>query len=211
MTRRSARDDSERARLGQFAGQYLVDSVYTQLLGLCRGIVADASVNDAEVVALDQWLASYAHLVPEWPGQVLARRVKAILEDGVIEEQERSELLSFLERAAGVEGTERFDAPSSLPLTQPPPHVEYSGMTFCLTGTFIYGPRRVVEAAIVEQGGRMSKEPSAKTNFLVVGATVTPSWKYGTHGLKIEGAMEMIAAGYPLAIISEAHWSSSLC
>jgi hypothetical protein len=203
--------DDRAARAGRYAGQYLVDGVYTQLLGLCRGILADGHLHDAEIVALDQWMSTMGHLVPEWPGQVLARRVKAILADGEVDDGERADLQAFLEQAAGVEGTERFDAPTTLPLTRPAPHVEFHGRHFCLTGTFIYGPRRLVEAAIVEQGGTLTRNVETRTNYLVIGGTITPSWKYGTHGLKIESAARSAETGHPIAIISEGHWSSSLC
>ena len=136
--------------------------------------------------------------------------MREVLRDGVVEEEERQDLTQFLERAAGVEGTERFDGPTTLPLTHPEPHIEYEGKAFCITGTFIYGPRRKVEAAIAEWGCTVVASP-APAHYLVIGATVTPSWKYGVHGLKIQEAVELIGRGKQLAIVSERHWSASLC
>lgn len=201
--------DDDAARDGQYASSYMVDAAYAQLIGLCRGVLADSELRDSEIVTLNEWLTLYGPRLPEWPGQLLARRVRAVLEDGVIEPEERQDLQALLERAAGMEGGQGFDAPTTLPLTRPPPHIEYDQKRFCVTGTFVYGPRRRVEAAIEEWGGSMSSV--YKAHYLVIGGTVTPAWKYTTHGMKIEEAVQRCAAGNPLAIVSEAHWSTSLC
>ena len=93
-------------------------------------------------------------MVPAWPGRQLINRIRGVLADGVIDDEERTDLLAFLEAAVGGSGPARFDAPTSLPLTQPPPVVVYPGMCFCLTGTFVFGPRRLVEAKSQEEGGK---------------------------------------------------------
>jgi len=201
---------NEIARAGFFVQQAAIDSAYSQLIGLCRGILADGHLNDAEIVALDQWLTNYGHVLPEWPARHLTARVRDVLEDGVIEEEERTDLQLFLERAAGVEGTERFDAPTTLPLTRPAPHVEHDGRSFCLTGTFVYGPRRTVEAEIERSGGKLASGV-ARADFLIIGAGVSGAWKFTTHGRKIEEAVAHVDAGRNIAIVSESHWSSSLC
>lgn len=206
----SREDYEEGARAGKYSHAYMVDAAYTQLVGLCRGVLVDKQLHDAEIVALDEWLTTYASLLSEWPGKILARRVRSTLRDGLVEDEERAELAAYLERVAAMEGTDRFDAPTTLPLTNPEPHIEYEGRTFCLTGTFLYGPRRAVTTAIREWGGDVV--PSVgRANYLVIGATITPAWKYGTHGRKIEEAVYLIEQGHPLAIVSEAHWSTSLC
>jgi hypothetical protein len=201
---------NEFARAGGFVQKSAIDAAYSQLIGLCRGILADGHLNDAEIVALDQWLTNYGDVLPDWPARHLAARVRDVLEDGLIEEEERTDLQTFLEQAAGVEGTERFDAPTSLPLTRPAPHVEHDGRSFCLTGTFIYGPRRVVEWEIEKWGGRLASGV-ARADYLIIGAGVSGAWKFTTHGRKIEEAVAHVESGRKIAIVSESHWSSSLC
>jgi hypothetical protein len=186
-----------------------VDARYAQLVGLCRGILADRELRDSEVVTLDQWLAEHAAALPEWPCQLLAQRVKGILADGVVEESERIELLAFLNQVTG-ESSGRSDAPTTLPLTSPPPFIEYVGRTFCLTGTFIYGSRKTVSAAIQDQGGSVVDRPG-RCDYLVIGGTITAAWKYGTHGLKIEEAVAAQTGGRGPAIVAEEHWVTSLC
>lgn len=201
---------ADAARRGQFASSYLVHAAYAQLLGLCRGLLADGDLVDSEIVALHDWLEQYADLLPEWPAQLLARRVRDVLSDGLVEPRERTDLAEFIERAAGREGTDRFDAPTSLPLDRPPPHIEYEKRAFCLTGTFVFGPRKRVSGSIEEWGGRVIGTPK-KADYLIIGGTITPAWKFGSHGLKIEEAVRLRASGSQLKIVSESHWVTSLC
>ena len=39
----------ESVRAGHFARSYMVDAAYTQLVGLCRGCLADNALCDAEI------------------------------------------------------------------------------------------------------------------------------------------------------------------
>jgi NAD-dependent DNA ligase len=188
----------------------MVDAAYAQLIGLCRGLLADGALVDSEIVTLHEWLRAHAEDLPEWPAQILARRVRDALSDGIIEPEERADLVQFIERAAGQEGTDRFDAPTTLPLDRPHPHIEYESRAFCLTGTFIYGPRKRVVASIEEWGGRVVGSPN-QADYLVIGGTITPAWKFGTHGLKIEEAVRLRDEGRPVRIVSEAHWVTTLC
>jgi hypothetical protein len=209
MAKQSPRRNDDAARAGQFASTYMVDAGFAQLVGLCRGILADGKLDDAEIVTLDQWLATYGSRLPEWPCQALAKHVKLILSDGLIDDGERADLLRYLEDLTGGPAS-RPDAPTTLPLTDPAPHVEYAGRTFCLTGTFVFGPRRLVITAVQDQGGRVIENPSS-ADYLVIGATITPSWKYSTHGLKIEKAVTAREESGSPAIVSEEHWAASLC
>lgn len=202
--------DNADARSGRFSRAYMVDAAYAQLLGLCRGLLADGALDDAEIVTLHNWLSEHADDLPEWPAQVLARRVHNALSDGIVEPEERADLIAFIERAAGQEGTDRVDAPTTLPLDRPHPHIEYERRTFCLTGTFIYSPRKRVVESIEEWGGRVVGTPN-QADYLVIGGTITPAWKFGTHGLKIEEAVRLREEGKPVKIVSEAHWVTTLC
>lgn len=200
---------SAAARGGAFAGAYMVDALYSQLVGFCRGILADGAIADAEIVSLHEWLATFGAHLPDWPCQVLARNVIAALEDGYISEDERQDLKAFVERMVGDGLGQRYDEPIGLPLDDPPPAIVHYHKTFCLTGTFIFGPRREVTSRIKDLRGRVTEEPH-QADYLVIGATITPSWKYGTHGLKIEAAVERRASWPTPLIISERHWVTTL-
>jgi hypothetical protein len=67
-----------------------------EVIGLCRGILADGIVNEREVVALQEWLVSCpcTHL---YPISVISQHVERIVSDGVITPEELDELRQTLE------------------------------------------------------------------------------------------------------------------
>ena len=196
----------ETVRGGMFVQSQAIDAAYSQLIGLCRGVLADGHLADSEIVALDQWLSTHRHLLPQCSEIHLAERVREVLEDGVIEDHERPDLRQFVEQAAEIEGTERFDAPTTLPLTRQEPQIEFVGRRFCLTGTFVNGSRKVVAGDITKAGGAVT-DSVGRADYLVIGACVSGAWKFTTHG---QEAVALVEAGRPVRIVCEAHWHSSL-
>lgn len=196
-------------RAGAYARGYLIDAAYSQLAGIFRGILADEQVADGEIRFLDQWLDQHQPPLPEWPTRALVERVQGILADGAITEDERLDLAAFLvQLAPKPEQVTRQDAASALPFTIPQPPIVYEGHGFCLTGTVLFGTRRDVEAAITTRSGKIATV--ARADYLVIGATITPAWKYGTHGLKIEEAAARCERSDVIGIIDEQYWHDSL-
>lgn len=202
-------DDEERARQGAFDGARLTDRALDELIGLCRGALMDGVVVDAEIVRLDEWCRTYPAVYNTWPGDVLARRLHATLADGLVEDDERAELTEVLRRITG-QGADRFDQPTTLPLTRPAPELAIVDECFCLTGTFLFGTRKRCHRAIEEIGGRVEKGLVRRVDYLVVGHYMTPAWIHSTHGRKIEQAVELQRTGSRIKIVAEAHWSRFL-
>lgn len=197
------------ARAGLYGGLEMAKRAYHELVGLCRGILVDGHVSDEEVVALEQWCQANPQVVKTWPGDVVANRVARILEDGVIDEEERTDLKDLLEKLTG-QVDANVDAPTTLPLSDPAPEITVTGNSYCFTGTFAYGRRKDCEAAIQSAGGTISKSVNRSLNFLVIGSRITPAWVHSTHGRKIEAAVAIRDDGYPLHIVSEAHWTRAI-
>lgn len=188
------------------------DRAVQELLGLCKGIIADGVVNDGEAVALRQWLEQNPAAAASWPGNVIYDRLLRVFEDGVIEEDERTELEELLLATVG-ESRAAADATAHatrLPLSDPPPQCIFRGKLYAFTGTFCYGTRTQCEAAVVERGGRCGSGVTLHTDFLVIGTLPTGAWQFTTHGRKIERAIEYRRDGQPIAIVSEEHWVKAL-
>lgn len=66
-----------------------------ELLGLCRGIVADGMLNDREIVSLQEWIAAcpFTHM---YPMSVIADKVEKVCEDGAVTGQEQIELIGTI-------------------------------------------------------------------------------------------------------------------
>lgn len=179
-----------------------------ELIGVARGLCADNLLNDTEVEFLEKWLAANIGITGHPVVATLYRRVGDILADGVVDRDERLDLFATLNAFSDT----TFELgevmkPGSLPLCSPPPLLSFIGKSYCFTGTFSFGGRNQCHEA-VEVRGATAGSLTRKTDFLVIGAYATDSWKHSSFGNKIEKACEIRDSGVPISIISEEHWTS---
>jgi NAD-dependent DNA ligase len=190
------------------------DRASSELVGLCRGLLADGHISQMEAEFLKDWIERNAEFVGLYPFDLIYRQLTAVLQDGFIDADESADLHDTLIRFVGGEAydTEAQTASMSttLPVDDPCPSIFYPDHTFVVTGTFSYGARAVVHAEIGSRGGLVSSSPSKKTNFLVIGDLGSRDWINSNAGRKIEKAIELRDGGYPLAIVAESHWVQSL-
>jgi hypothetical protein len=187
----------------------LTDRVVDEMLGLCKGVVADGVVNEKEAQFLMDWISVNRGTAEQWPANVLYRRLAEMLIDHCLDQTEQAELLSLLQQiATGGKPPEAYVAnlSTSLPLTRPAPAIYFSQRHFCFTGRFILGPRKQCEGVILAKGGIAQKVPTGETDYLVIGILGSRDWIHSTHGRKIEKAVEFQGRGYSVAIVSEEHW-----
>nr|WP_314435125.1 BRCT domain-containing protein [uncultured Brevundimonas sp.] len=181
-----------------------------ELVGLARGIAADGDLNQAEVEFLQKWLAANTVVSDQPVIRTLYARINEVLADGVLDDDEKGMLLETLNSFSSrdFELGEVLKS-STLPLCDPAPALQFSGRTYCFTGTFMFGQRRLCESAVLERGGQAGGL-SRKTQVLVVGAYATESWKHSSFGNKILQASAWRDEGSPISIVSEAHWTAHL-
>jgi len=196
--------------LNRLGGDRITARQIDELIGLARGLVADGAINLAEVEFLQKWLAANSHISEQPIMRRLYGRVGEILADGVVDDDEKAELLDTLNRFSNrdFELGETLKA-TTLPLCDPAPRLQFAGQRYCFTGTFNFGQRKHCEAAVTERGA-MAGGITQKTNVLVVGLYATDSWKHSAFGNKIVQAAEWRDAGIPIAIVSEEHWAGHL-
>ncbi len=181
------------------------------LLGIAQGMLSDQHLADGEIQFLQQWLENNSAISTAWPGDVIYHRVKNVLADGIVTEDEREHLTETLQSLLGGTMKQLADAThvtQLLPYEQPT--IVFANATFCLTGDFVYAPRKVCESAIVSLGGNAKSAVSKKIDYLVVGGLGSNEWKHGSFGTKIDGAMRLKREGAPISIIHEDHWASAL-
>jgi hypothetical protein len=182
-----------------------------ELLGIARGLMADAELGDHEIRFLNDWLEAHYSIASSFPGNVLHERIRTVLEDGVITAEERSHLVDTLsmliddrleDLAEQVDLTELWFDEVGL--------IEFDHTRFCLTGNFVYGPREVCKTAIEQRGGIVTPSVSGEAEFLVVGALGVDEWRDGGLGAEIEAAMRLRAQGQAVKIIPEDCWVAHL-
>lgn len=183
-----------------------------ELIGLCRGLLADGEVNVAEAKFLADWIARNRDAQGDPMVSALYRRIDDALSDGVLEPSEEADLLTALHGYIGGEAQHAVVASQStwLPLDDPEPPIQFHGTIFVVTGTFVFGARRLVTAATEQRGGTIGADVRTDTNVLVIGETASRDWVHSSYGRKIMKAVEYREKGYPIAIITEAHWRNAL-
>jgi NAD-dependent DNA ligase len=178
------------------------------LLGICAGLVADSKLNDEEIRFLDTWLADSSNLCFSWPGEVLVARIKSVLSDGKITEEEREYLKKTLRDLLGGTLEETGAAggmATKLPLNEVKV-IEIKGSSFCFTGEFLFGTRKACEKAVTERGGVSWPAVKMDLNYLVIGTMASREWAHSTHGRKIEKALEYQNKGCSVLIVGEEQW-----
>ena len=196
-----------------FNAARLTDRAVDELIGLCRGVLADGVVTDGEGRFLLQWMESNRDAANQWPANVLYRRLREMLVDQVLDVEEQSELIDLLsDITGGVLPVDRRIASlsSALPLCRPPPEIVFPERRFCLTGKFVYGSRKQCEAIVSERGGLAESSPTQSTSFLVIGSIGSTDWIHSTHGRKIEKAVKLREEGFSVRIVAEEHWVTFL-
>lgn len=188
------------------------DRAADELVGICRGVLADGAVTAQEASFLRDWIERHSQFSATYPFDQLYRRLLTALTDGVLDAEEEADLLDTLLALAGGEASLRGKASLSttLPLCSPAPTLVFPGTSYVVTGTFAYGPRVDVVHAIESRGAEVKASITAKIDFLVIGEIGSQAWKHSSYGRKIEKAVELRESGKAIRIVSEAHWTSFL-
>ncbi|MCB1645731.1 MAG: BRCT domain-containing protein [Pseudomonadales bacterium] len=187
------------------------DRLIDELIGICRGVIADGRVDEREAIFVGQWIENHRDIADRWPVNVLYARITEMLKDGVLSSSEQAELLETLKELTGETSTyQEPNRSTSLPLDKPEPEVIFEGKTFSLTGRFVYGSLIECEETIAELGGYIDEAPTRDTDYLIIGELCSPEWVHTTFGRSIERAVALREEGSGIRIISEEHWVNSL-
>ncbi len=183
------------------------DRLIDELIGICRGVIADDNVDEREAIFLGQWIENHRDIANRWPVNVLYARITEMLKDGVLSKDEQGELLRTLQELTGESSTyQEPNRSTTLPINRPAPDIQFAGKTFCLTGQFVFGSKIECEETVAELGGMVDQEPTQDTDYLVIGEVCSPEWEHTSFGKSIEVAVEMQSQGHDIKIISEEHW-----
>lgn len=179
-----------------------------ELIGICKGVIADGDVSQSEAEFLLGWMETNQDAAHVWPANILYERIRLHLADGFLDQDEKEDLLKLITQITGGEILETAPSmASTLPLDNPMPHIEFGGRVFCLTGGFTVGSRDNVTKLIESKGGKCVKAPTLSTDYLVIGIIGSRDWIHSTYGRKIETAVTLRESGKtPISIISEEHW-----
>jgi hypothetical protein len=184
-----------------------------ELIGICRGILADGAVNKSEAGFLLDWLERHREFEENFPFSTLYPRVRDAMRDGVLDLDEQRDLLEALSATVGgetVTPTGSNSLSTELPFDIPLPTILHAASLFVVTGVFTYGKRRDVCDAIESRGGIVRAAVSAQTDYVIVGEAGSRDWLHSSYGRKIQEAADFRQAGATISIVPERHWVASL-
>jgi len=72
-----------------------------ELIGLCKGVLADRTINLDEAEYILHWLRDRSDVLGTWPADELHTLLCRVLEDGALSESEEAELVELLEEITG--------------------------------------------------------------------------------------------------------------
>ena len=182
-------------------------SVIGVLHGVLQGIAADKKVNVNEVIGLKNWLEVHCHLKDYWPVCEVWDMVSRILADGVVDENEKAELLAFCKNFSEIPVKTpilrdeiykqlfmKSNAPVLLPVTaicDRGHQIAFEDRSFCFTGPARSGKRSDLCEIVVSMGGIPKNNVVTSLDYLVIGAQSSPAWFFSTYGRKIEKVMNL--------------------
>lgn len=181
------------------------------LIGIAQGVLSDGVLNNDEIRFLNDWLRNNDAISTTWPGDVIYTRIKSVLADGSITEEERVHLIDILQKLIGG-GLDELASNTHVTELAFDENVDikYSGSIFCLTGEFVFAPRNICVKTIEERGGIVKKSVTKKLSYLVVGGLGSTEWKHGSFGTKIDKAIKYKREGISIHIIHEDVWAANL-
>jgi len=184
------------------------ESKINELIGLLAGIASDSEITDSEVTVLTNWLNDNSIIQQVWPADVIISRLNNILEDGIVTQEEREDLLETINQITGVrfEETGLANGMATEFFEDDIDNVTYEGACFCFTGAFVSGVRRVIEDCVAKKGATIKKNITKEVTYLVIGTLASRDWRFTSHGRKIESALKLKNKGIPINIITERTW-----
>lgn len=154
-------------------------------------IITIGELSDDNILTLRYWMDNNRHLAGNYPFDKIYSLIDAILSDGVIEAEEKKQLLEILSKEQVCDVS-----PSRIN--------SLSGKRVCLTGTFSFAQKKEIEEKIAAYGGiNEHKSIHAYTNYLFVGGHGSMSWAYGNYGNKVKKAKELQEKGSNIQIMGE--------
>jgi hypothetical protein len=188
------------------------DSRTDELIGLCRGVLADGVLVQEEAVYVFDWLTRNAPVRKTLLGRELEKGLNTALSDGILSADEEERVVDLLLKIIGGTPQKSRDASfsSDLPLDQPTPLITFESQVFCFTGKFSFGGRDACQKAVLQLRGDIRKQPTLDTHFLIVGEIGSRDWIHSCIGRKIESAIRLREKGAGIKIVAEGYWASAV-
>jgi hypothetical protein len=177
------------------------------LHGLFAGFLVDGSLDDCEIIHLYDWTVANPELLDRWPVSELNSLLKTVLADGVISDDERAQLRTFVESLAD---DFRMEGKPASTIFDENPSVEFTGKRFLLTGKLTMCKRKEAHQMLIARGGLVTKSPSSKLDYLVIGDEGNVNYQFARYGRKIEMVLDYKTEGHDICVLRESLFVAAL-
>ena len=176
-----------------------------ELIGFLTGVASDGVLNDQEVDALFSWLNRNETIRGKRPASVIVNRPNSVLEDGIITEEERHDLMVTVNQVTGNDNSAPdVSYESSTEVWEDVVgDIKVAGSTFRLTGEFVSGDLDTVDTNLRLRGAETSPNVNKNVDYLVIGTLASRDWLYTAHGRKIEKGLLLKRKGVNINYITE--------
>ena len=190
-----------------------------RLHGVLQGIAIDGHIREQEAMGLKGWLSVHETVRKYWPFCELWEMLSKMLEDFILHDQERAELMEYCNNFKECkidnpvihdEIYEQEFMTYYSAILQPftalcdrQAEIEFKGKCFCFTGPAKSGARKMLHQTVEMLNGIPKSNVSSGLDYLVIGAQSSPAWAYATYGRKIEAAIHLNMKGSEITILHE--------
>ncbi len=172
------------------------------LRGMCKGIMSDGIINDKEIFELEKWLKKHTHLESFYPYDEIRNLIFAALEDGRIDEDERTLLKKYFADFADFSNKTEALTPETFKndldclflKTEIP---KLKNKVFVIININTEKHINKIKKAISSLGGKYSNSLNDQTDYLLFGEEIQ-------NNTILEKAIRMRRGGHPICIIKEA-------
>ena len=193
-----------------FFDKRIADRGVDEMIGLCRGMIADGQVDQSEAEYILRWLEANQEAACRWPCNILAARAAKYLEDGHLDSEEAKDLLETMAQITGDNLQTQTNTNFSIQADLVPTSIVFEGSTFCFTGKFAFGPRKECQRETERLGGTIKNNLTKEVNYLVLGCIGSEAWAHSSFGRKIEHAQNLRMKGTDIAVVPEDIWAECL-
>ena len=117
------------------------------LMGIVDGITCDGVLSTEEISYLDKWLDDHSFVAQEYPANVITRKLREVVFDGIITVEEKAHLLTCLQAFSSHPETFDETVPAHISrLFDDDPSIFFEGRFFVLTGEFFFRAAQLLRA-----------------------------------------------------------------
>lgn len=183
-------------------------SELNRFFGYCAGVACDNIITEKEAMGLIEIISSSEVLSKNELACAVKFSCEDALLDGIVSGDQSDDICKCITMLVGDSYSDTgLSSLGGIPVFEETTNyllpIDVNEKLFVLTGSFAIKPRKKMEVAIKNMGGKIAKNVTMKTDYLVIAMEASRDWKYTHKGLKISRALEIREENNHPSLVSE--------